>query len=131
MQDTRPSSESVSVDVDALDPDSGLPYISAEPEDPQVARQGDADTHPRIAMPRAPRREEPQPRVVLDEALLRETSTPSGRRDPDTGPAGPGPGPHGFAPCTRFVTGHARALEHRVEHARRHRSPSGARRGPG
>lgn len=89
MQDTRPSSELVSVDVHALEPESGLPYITAEPEDPHVARQGDADTHPRIAMPRAPRREEPQPRVVLDEALLRETNTPSARREPDTGPPGP------------------------------------------
>ncbi|GMU06946.1 serine/threonine protein kinase [Corallococcus caeni] len=87
MQDTRPSEELVSVDPRALEVDSSVPYISADPDDVLAAREGDADTHPRIPMPRAPRREEPQPRVMLDEAALREPSSSSSKREPDTGPA--------------------------------------------
>ncbi|WP_233602252.1 serine/threonine protein kinase, partial [Corallococcus sp. CA047B] len=86
MQDTRPESELVSVDPQALESDAGLPYITAEPEEFQAARDAHADTHPRISMPRTSRREEPQQaRVVLDEALLGEASVSSGRRDSDTG----------------------------------------------
>ncbi|MCY1031840.1 protein kinase [Corallococcus sp. BB11-1] len=85
MQDTRPSGESVSVDPHALEPDAGLPYITAEPEEDPASREAHADTHPRITLPRAPRREDAQPRVVLDEALLGEASVSSGRRETDTG----------------------------------------------
>ncbi|RYZ41289.1 MAG: serine/threonine protein kinase [Myxococcaceae bacterium] len=88
MLDTRPEAESVSVDAQALEPDAGLPYITAEPEETPAARDAHADTHPRIAMPRSSRREEPpQARVVLDEALLGESSSvsSSGRRESDTG----------------------------------------------
>ncbi|MFP2903237.1 hypothetical protein, partial [Corallococcus sp. 4LFB] len=68
MQDTRPSEERVSVDPRALEVDSSVPYISADPDDALAARDGDADTHPRIPMPRAPRREDAQPALMLDEA---------------------------------------------------------------
>ncbi|MCY1039986.1 protein kinase [Corallococcus sp. bb12-1] len=86
MQDTRPESEQVLVDAQSLEADAGLPYITAEPEEPQAARDAHADTHPRITLPRSSRREEPQARVVLDEALLGEASVSSGgRRDSDTG----------------------------------------------
>ncbi|WP_208721535.1 serine/threonine-protein kinase, partial [Corallococcus aberystwythensis] len=88
MQDTRPSEDLVSVDPRALEPDSDVPYISAEPDD-ALAAHGNADTHPRIPMPRASRREEPQARVMLDEAQLREPSASSSKREPDTGPTAP------------------------------------------
>ncbi|WP_439099216.1 protein kinase domain-containing protein, partial [Corallococcus exercitus] len=101
MQDTRPSEELVAVDPRALEVDSSEPYISADPDDALAAREGDADTHPRIPMPRAPRREEPQPRVVLDEAALREPSTSSGKREPDTGSTGPARGRTGSRRAVR------------------------------
>ncbi|WP_375754741.1 protein kinase [Corallococcus exercitus] len=101
MQDTRPSEELVSVDPRVLEVDSSVPYISADPDDALVAREGDADTHPRIPMPRAPRREEPQARVVLDEDALREPSASSGKREPDTGPTGPARGRTGSRRAVR------------------------------
>ncbi|RKH43626.1 serine/threonine protein kinase [Corallococcus sp. AB050B] len=101
MQDTRPSEDLVSVDPRALEPDSDVPYISADPDDAPAARIGDADTHPRIPMPRASRREEPQARVMLDEALLRETSSSTGKREPDTGPTAPSRGRTGSRRAVR------------------------------
>ncbi|WP_216618547.1 serine/threonine-protein kinase, partial [Corallococcus carmarthensis] len=101
MQDTRPSEDLVSVDARALEGDSSVPYISAEPDDAPAAREGDGDTHPRIPMPRASRREEPQARVMLDEALLRETSSSTGKREPDTGPTGPARGRTGSRRAVR------------------------------
>ena len=101
MQDTRPSEDLVSVDPRALEPDSDVPYISAEPDDAPAARDGDADTHPRIPMPRASRREEPQARVMLDEDLLRETSSSTGKREPDTGPTAPSRGRTGSRRAVR------------------------------
>ncbi|WP_223764800.1 serine/threonine protein kinase [Corallococcus sp. AS-1-6] len=101
MQDTRPSEDLVSVDVRALEADSSVPYISAEPDDALVAREGDADTHPRIPMPRGSRREEPQARVMLDEALLRETSSSTSKREADTGPTAPSRGRTGSRRAVR------------------------------
>ncbi|WP_235685884.1 serine/threonine-protein kinase [Corallococcus silvisoli] len=100
MQDTRPSEELVSVDAQALESDSSVPYISADPDDAVAAREGDGDTHPRIPMPRASRREDAQARVVLDDALLRESSA-AGRREPDTGPTGPARGRTGSRRAVR------------------------------
>ncbi|WP_254330520.1 serine/threonine-protein kinase [Corallococcus exiguus] len=101
MQDTRPSEDLVSVDARALEADSSVPYISAEPDDAPAAREGDADTHPRISMPRASRREEPQARVMLDEAQLRETSSSTGKREADTGPTAPARGRTGSRRAVR------------------------------
>ncbi|MBN9682342.1 MULTISPECIES: serine/threonine-protein kinase [unclassified Corallococcus] len=101
MQDTRPSEDLVSVDARALEADSSVPYISAEPDDAPAAREGDADTHPRIPMPRASRREEPQARVMLDESLLRETSSSTGKREADTGPTAPARGKTGSRRAVR------------------------------
>ncbi|WP_430393376.1 protein kinase domain-containing protein [Corallococcus exiguus] len=101
MQDTRPSEDLVSVDARALEADSSVPYISAEPDDAPAAREGDADTHPRISMPRASRREEPQARVMLDEAQLRETSPSTGKREADTGPTAPARGRTGSRRAVR------------------------------
>ncbi|WP_410520543.1 serine/threonine-protein kinase [Corallococcus exiguus] len=101
MQDTRPSEDLVSVDARALEADSSVPYISAEPDDAPAARDGDADTHPRISMPRASRREEPQARVMLDEAQLRETSSSTGKREADTGPTAPARGRTGSRRAVR------------------------------
>ncbi|NNB89749.1 serine/threonine protein kinase [Corallococcus exiguus] len=101
MQDTRPSEELVSVDARALEADSSVPYISAEPDDAPAAREGDGDTHPRISMPRASRREEPQARVMLDEAQLRETSSSTGKREADTGPTAPARGRTGSRRAVR------------------------------
>ncbi|WP_233587938.1 serine/threonine-protein kinase [Corallococcus sp. CA049B] len=101
VQDTRPSEDLVSVDARALESDSSVPYISADPDDAPAAREGDADTHPRISMPRASRREEPQARVMLDEALLRETSSSTGKREADTGPTAPAKGRTGSRRAVR------------------------------
>ena len=101
MQDTRPSEDLVSVDARALEADSSVPYISVEPDDAPAAREGDADTHPRISMPRASRREEPQARVMLDEAQLRETSSSTGKREADTGPTAPARGRTGSRRAVR------------------------------
>ncbi|WP_199738895.1 serine/threonine protein kinase [Corallococcus sp. CA054B] len=101
MQDTRPSEDLVSVDARALEADSSVPYISADPDDASAAREGNADTHPRISMPRASRREEPQARVMLDEALLRETSSSTGKREADTGPTAPARGKTGSRRAVR------------------------------
>ncbi|MHA7634127.1 serine/threonine-protein kinase [Corallococcus sp. M7] len=101
MQDTRPSEDLVSVDARALEADSSVPYISADPDDAPAAREGDADTHPRIPMPRGSRREEPQARVMLDESLLRETSSSTGKREADTGPTAPARGKTGSRRAVR------------------------------
>ncbi|WP_199735499.1 serine/threonine-protein kinase [Corallococcus sp. AB045] len=101
MQDTRPSEDLVSVDARALEADSSVPYISADPDEALAAREGDGDTHPRISMPRASRREEPQARVMLDEELLRETSSSTGKREADTGPTAPAKGRTGSRRAVR------------------------------
>lgn len=102
MQDTRPSEDPVAVDPRALESDASVPYISADPDDAPAARLGDADTHPRIPMPsRASRREEPQARVMLDEALLREASSATGKREPDTGSTAPARGRTGSRRAVR------------------------------
>ncbi|WP_223638596.1 serine/threonine protein kinase [Corallococcus sp. EGB] len=102
MQDTRPSEDLVAVEPRALESDARMPSISAEPDDVPAVRAGDADTHPRIPMPsRASRREEPQSRVMLDEALLRETSSSTGKRESDTGPTAPARGRTGSRRAVR------------------------------